>query len=61
MAVGDPAQIYPPSQHERIWAIQQGLDSPGTVDGMARDAPARDRMTRQAAWFAAHRNDRPLD
>ena len=26
VAVGDPAQIYPPGQHEQIWDIQQTLD-----------------------------------
>jgi hypothetical protein len=27
-------------------------------NGLPRDAPARERMARQAAWFAAHRDDR---
>jgi hypothetical protein len=35
------------------------LDSPGTVYGTARGAPATERMSRQAAWYAAHRSDRP--
>jgi gamma-carbonic anhydrase len=58
IAVGDPAQIFPPGQHERIWAVQEGLDFPGTVYGVSRDTPAKERMTRQADWFAAHRDDR---
>jgi carbonic anhydrase/acetyltransferase-like protein (isoleucine patch superfamily) len=58
IAVGDPAQILPPGEHEAIWAVQEGLDFPGTVYGLPRDAPARERMERQAAWFAAHREDR---
>lgn len=61
VAVGDPAQVFPPAEHERIWAIQERLDFPGTVYGTARDTAPRDRMTRQSAWFAAHRDDRVLD
>ena len=60
VAVGDPAQILPPGDHEAIWAIQEGLDFPGTVYGLPRDAPAGERMARQAAWFGAHRDDRVL-
>jgi gamma-carbonic anhydrase len=60
VAVGDPAQILPPGEHDAIWAVQEGLDFPGTVYGLPRDAPARERMERQAAWFAAHRDDREL-
>jgi gamma-carbonic anhydrase len=58
VAVGD--QILPPGEHDAIWAVQEGLDFPGTVYGLARDAPARERMERQAAWFAAHHDDRQL-
>jgi carbonic anhydrase/acetyltransferase-like protein (isoleucine patch superfamily) len=60
VAVGDPAQVLPPDRHDAIWAVQEGLDFPQTVYGVARDTPARERMTRQAAWFAAHREDRVL-
>ena len=49
IAVGDPARILPPGEHEQIWAVQEGLDFPGTVYGLPRDAPATERMTRQAA------------
>ena len=57
IAVGDPARILPPGEHEQIWAVQEGLDFPGTVYGLPRDAPATERMTRQGAWFGAHRDD----
>jgi carbonic anhydrase/acetyltransferase-like protein (isoleucine patch superfamily) len=60
IAVGDPAAIHPPDRHEQIWAVQEGLDFPGTVYGLPRDATARERMERQAAWFGAHRDDRVL-
>jgi len=58
VAVGDPAEVLPPDQHEQIWAIQRSLDFPGTVYGVGRDASPTELMTRQAAWFAAHRDDR---
>jgi carbonic anhydrase/acetyltransferase-like protein (isoleucine patch superfamily) len=61
VAVGDPVTIHPPERHDDIWAIQRTLDFPGTVYGISRDTPARDRMTRQAAWFAAHLDDRQVD
>jgi carbonic anhydrase/acetyltransferase-like protein (isoleucine patch superfamily) len=61
VAVGDPARIYPPGEHEQIWAIQESPDFAGTVYGVTRDTPATERMRRQAAWFAAHRDDRLID
>jgi carbonic anhydrase/acetyltransferase-like protein (isoleucine patch superfamily) len=60
VAVGDPARVLPPGEHDAIWAVQEGLDFPGTVYGLPRGAPARERMERQAAWFAAHRDDREV-
>ena len=39
VAVGDPAQILSPDQHEAIWAIQKTLDFPGVVYGVDRTAP----------------------
>jgi hypothetical protein len=41
--------------------VEESLDFPGTVYGVARDTPATERMHRQAARLAAHRDDRPLD
>ncbi len=61
VAVGNPARIMPPWEHDEIWRIQQALDFPGTVYGLPRDASARERMERQTEWFAAHRADRILD
>jgi carbonic anhydrase/acetyltransferase-like protein (isoleucine patch superfamily) len=59
VAVGDPAQVFAPGQHDEIWAVQERLDFPQTVYGLPREASARERMERQAAWFAAHADDRP--
>jgi carbonic anhydrase/acetyltransferase-like protein (isoleucine patch superfamily) len=58
VAVGDPARSFPPSEHDQIWELQEPLDFPGTVYGVARGTSAAELMTRQAAWFAAHREDR---
>ncbi len=65
VAVGDPAEILPPGEHERIWAIQEPLDFPRTVFGLER-APAGEtimpEMTRRyARALARHREDRILD
>ncbi len=58
IAVGE--EILPPDQHDAIWAVQEGLDFPGTVYGLDRSASARERMEKQAAWFGAHRDDRVI-
>jgi carbonic anhydrase/acetyltransferase-like protein (isoleucine patch superfamily) len=58
VAVGNPARVIAPWDHDEIWRIQEALNFPRTVYGLPRDAPARERMERQSAWFAAHRDDR---
>lgn len=62
VAVGAPAQVFAPHEHERIWAVQRELDFPGTVFGLPRDTP--DLMmsvtARYAELFGTHRNDRTL-
>ena len=64
IAVGDPAEILPPTDHERIWAIQEGLDFPGTVFGLDRPAPGESLMpeltSRYVRALARHRDDRVL-
>jgi carbonic anhydrase/acetyltransferase-like protein (isoleucine patch superfamily) len=39
IAVGDPAEILPPHEHDRIWAIQEKLDFPSYVFGIDRAPP----------------------
>jgi len=59
VAVGD--EVLPPGRHDDIWAIQEGLDFPGTVYGEPRGDDLMARvMPRQAAWLGAHRDDRVL-
>jgi carbonic anhydrase/acetyltransferase-like protein (isoleucine patch superfamily) len=65
VAVGDPAQILPPDQHEKIWAVQELLNFPREVFGLDR-APAGQtimpQLTRRyARALAAHLDDRILE
>lgn len=60
IAVGDPAQLFPPGAHEEIWQIQEQLDFPSTVYQVTRDTPTEELMRRQTAWFGAHLADRTL-
>jgi carbonic anhydrase/acetyltransferase-like protein (isoleucine patch superfamily) len=39
VAVGTPARILPPEQHDEIWAIQETLDFPRRVFGADRTGP----------------------
>ena len=41
IAAGDPAQLFPPDQHEELWQVQAELDFPGTVYGVPRGTPLR--------------------
>ncbi len=61
IAVGRPAQIFPPDRHEEIWAVQRDLDFPGTVYGVDRGTPAAELMARQVTWYGTHRDDTVLD
>lgn len=58
VAVGDPAEVLPPDEHERIWEIQEKLDFPGTVFGLERDRASMREVTRRyAKLFGRHRDD----
>jgi gamma-carbonic anhydrase len=61
VAVGNPARTIAPWDHDEIWRIQEALDFPRTVYGLPRSASARERMEKQAGWFAARREDRLVD
>lgn len=39
VAVGSPARLFPPADHEGIWAVQRELDFPGHVFGLRRPRP----------------------
>lgn len=61
VAVGDPAEILPPGDHDAIWAVQKDLDFPRHVFGAERPGPGEsmmpDVMARYAAALARHRDD----
>lgn len=39
VAIGDPARILPPGEHDAIWRVQEPLDFPQWVYGVDRSAP----------------------
>jgi carbonic anhydrase/acetyltransferase-like protein (isoleucine patch superfamily) len=59
VAVGDPARILPPDQHDAIWAVQAPLNFPDWVYGLDRATP--DLMIeitkRLSASLGAHARD----
>lgn len=63
VAVGDPVQILPPHEHEKIWASQRELDFPGYVFGVDRDTPdVMVQLTeRYGRALARHRDDRDVE
>ena len=52
IAAGDPAQLFSPDRHDELWAVQEGLDFPGTVYGVSRGTPMREIMRRQSRLYA---------
>jgi carbonic anhydrase/acetyltransferase-like protein (isoleucine patch superfamily) len=65
IAVGNPAQLFPPDRHEEIWAIQKDLDFPGTTFGLERPARGEtimpEAMRMYSERFGAHRDDRVVE
>jgi carbonic anhydrase/acetyltransferase-like protein (isoleucine patch superfamily) len=65
IAVGDPAEILPPKDHERIWAIQEPLDFPGEIFGLERPPAGETIMPeltrRYTRAMERHQQDRVLD
>jgi carbonic anhydrase/acetyltransferase-like protein (isoleucine patch superfamily) len=63
VAVGDPVQILPAHEHDRIWEEQQELDFPGYVFGLDRSTP--DLMVqlteRYGRSLSRHADDTRLD
>lgn len=62
IAVGDPAQFFPPGQHDAIWAVQEPLNFPEFVYGVPRGPQGRNDMTeitrKRAAALASHATDK---
>jgi carbonic anhydrase/acetyltransferase-like protein (isoleucine patch superfamily) len=65
VAVGDPAQMFPPGAHDEIWAVQRTLDFAGTVTGLdpaslAGESAMPALTETYAALYGRHRDDRIL-
>ena len=66
VAVGDPASIYPASNHDEIWGVQKSLNFPKYVFGVERskdpDNAMSDIMPRYATALRRwHSKDRTLN
>ena len=61
VAVGDPAESHPPSEHDRIWEVQRELDFPGTVWGVDRVVSKGERTKRYAKALARHKDDQIIE
>lgn len=58
IAVGNPAKILPPNQHEQIWEVQKEQDFPGTVWGVDRNTSKGERTRLYAKALQRHREDK---
>lgn len=61
VAVGSPAEILPPSEHEKIWSIQKSLDFPGTVFRVDRKVPKGERTRQYAKALQRQREDKVVE
>lgn len=66
VAVGNPAAILPPDDHERIWAIQKPLDFPGFIFGVERPPEGASMMPAVMPRYAGalcrhHASDREIE
>lgn len=65
VAVGEPAQIFPPHAHDEIWAIQGPLNFSKTVFNLdpapSGQSNMPERMRRYARALGRHLRDRILD
>ena len=65
VAVGDPALVRPPKDHDEIWKVQEALNFPEEIFGVQRPAPGESKMPEVADRYTrslgAHREDKVLD
>jgi len=60
IAVGNPAQVFPPSEHDRIWEIQKAFNFPLTVYGFERSEATMENITRRLSEaLDSHVSDEP--
>jgi hypothetical protein len=59
IAVGEPASILPPDQHDAIWSVQEPLNFPLVVYGYDRNAADMTKITeRMSQFLGSHTDDR---
>jgi carbonic anhydrase/acetyltransferase-like protein (isoleucine patch superfamily) len=61
VAVGDPAQIFPPDAHEQIWEVQKPLGFPKFVFGADRPASGESFMPEVMPKYAGYLSRRHRD
>lgn len=62
VAVGDPAQILPPHEHEKIWEIQKPLNFPLAVYGLDRSEVSMEKITRRLSEsLGSHAGDKIVE
>jgi carbonic anhydrase/acetyltransferase-like protein (isoleucine patch superfamily) len=54
VAVGDPAQMFPSSEHEAIWKEQEPLNFPLTVYGFQRSEASMTKITQRLSQALAN-------
>ena len=58
VAVGAPARILAPAEHEKIWALQKPLDFPMSVYGLQRSEASMEKITqRLSGALGSHVDD----
>jgi carbonic anhydrase/acetyltransferase-like protein (isoleucine patch superfamily) len=61
IAVGNPAQLFPPDQHDAIWAVQKAFNFPKYVYGVERPREGESNMAeiteRRSEALASHKDD----
>jgi len=61
VAVGNPAQLHPPSAHDAIWKAQEPLNFPLTVYGLERSEASMVKITQRLSQaLGSHLGDRPV-
>ncbi len=61
VAVGDPMEILPPSEHDRVWELQKPLNFPLTAYGIERSEATMTKITeRMAAFLESHSDDQEV-
>jgi len=61
IAVGDPAQYFPPEKHDEIWAIQKELNFPMFVYGVERgETTMQELIQKMVTGLGSHKSDNVL-